>query len=116
MEPDPSAQASVPDDNTTLLAVLHELAEDGWTENMSATDDGDVRCPSCGTVSPAADVSPDHLRRLEGASDPDDMMAVLAITCPACSAKGVVVASYGPNAGEADSLLLQALDQQRPGF
>ena len=103
----------MPDDNT-LLAVLHSFAEDGWTENLSVTDDGDVRCPSCDTVSPAAEWL-DRLRRLEGASDPDDMMAVLAITCPRCGARGVVVANYGPNASEGDSMLLQALGDQRPG-
>ncbi len=105
----------MPNDNTTLLAVLHALAEEGWIENLSVTDEGEVRCPSCDTVSPAGDVSLDRLRRLEGASDPDDMMAVLAITCPSCDARGVVVANYGPNASEGDSLLLQALGDERPG-
>ena len=102
-------------DDSTLLAVLHSFADDGWTENLSVTDDGDIRCPSCDTVTPPADAGLDRLRRLEGVSDPDDMMAVLAITCPSCGARGVVVANYGPNASEGDSLLLQALGDQRPG-
>lgn len=113
-EPGTSQESSVPSDNTTLLAVLDSLAEDGWTVNLSATDEGDVRCPSCDTASPAEDVALDRLRRLEGASDPDDMMAVLAITCPSCGARGVVVANYGPNASEGDVLLMQALEDERP--
>ena len=115
VEPANGDAPNVPSDNTTLLAVLNAFAEEGWTENMSATDEGEIRCPACSTVSPAGDVSPDELRRLEGASDPDDMMAVLAITCPNCAAKGVIVANFGPNASEADALLMQALDDHQPG-
>ena len=47
------------------------------------------------------------LCRLEGASDPDDMAAVVALTCPNCQAKVVLVLKYGPDATaeEADVLL-----------
>jgi endogenous inhibitor of DNA gyrase (YacG/DUF329 family) len=113
-EPGRSEVPHVPNDNTTLLAVLTGFDEDGWTENMSATDDGEVRCPQCGKVSSTDDVTFDRLRRLEGASDPDDMMAVIGVTCPNCEAKGVIVAHYGPNASEADAFLLQALNRRRP--
>jgi len=113
-EPGTSQESSVPNDNTTLMAVLESFAADGWTENMSATEEGEVRCPNCDTVSPAEDVALDRLRRLEGASDPDDMMAVLAVTCPSCGARGAVVAHFGPNASEGDVLLLQALEDERP--
>ena len=53
------------------------------------------------------------LRRLEGASDPAEMMAVVAITCPRCEARGVLVLGYGPAAAVEDSDVLRALDDQR---
>lgn len=104
-----------PGDDTTLVAVLDALASEGWTENMSVDDEGQVRCPQCSTVSRPEDVGVDRLRRLEGASDPADMMAVVALTCPSCQARGVVVASYGPDATEGDVFLLRALEDIRPG-
>ncbi len=114
-DPDRGAAAPAPSDNTTLHEVLAALAEEGWTANLSITDDGEVRCPECGITSPPEDVGVDRLRRLEGASDPDDMMAVVAMTCPNCAARGVAVASYGPNATEGDVFLLRALEDIRPG-
>lgn len=104
-----------PSDDTTLIEVLAALGSEGWTENMSVNDDGEVRCPQCSTVSRPEDVGVDRLRRLEGASDPADMMAVVALTCPICESRGVVVASYGPDATEGDVFLLRALEDIRPG-
>jgi hypothetical protein len=108
-EPSPASDG-VPNDNTTLLAVLDRLAGDGWNENMSVTADGQVRCPRCRTESDPGSVALDTIRRLEGASDPADMVAVLALTCPNCQAKGVVVANYGPEASEGDVILLNAIE------
>jgi hypothetical protein len=106
--PNPAGDG-VPNDNTTLLAVLDTFGRDGWNENMSVTEDGQVRCPRCRNESDPGSVTLDAMRRLEGASDPADMVAVLALTCPNCTAKGVVVANYGPEASEGDAILLNAV-------
>ncbi|MCU1393189.1 MAG: hypothetical protein JWM34_1617 [Ilumatobacteraceae bacterium] len=60
------------------------------------------------------------LRRLEGASDPSDAMAVVALTCPACNSRGTAVLAYGPAASKEDSDVLVALrdhrgDENAPG-
>ena len=47
--------------------------------------------------------------RLEGASDPADMLHVSALRCPVCGTGGAFVSPYGVNAGEADAAVLLAL-------
>ena len=58
-------------------------------------------------------VTMSSLRRLEGASDPDDMLAVVALACPACGTQGTVVLGFGPNATAEDSDVLKALRDER---
>ena len=51
-----------------------------------------------------------HLeRRLEGASDPDDLALVVATNCPICGAPATLVLSYGPHASDQDSDIVLAL-------
>jgi hypothetical protein len=102
-----------PGDRTTLTAVLADLAAAGWTGNVSVTSDGRVRCPACRAESDPAEVAVDSLRRMEGASDPDDMLAVMAVTCPACQEKGAAVLHYGPTASLEEAEVLRAIDGQR---
>jgi hypothetical protein len=53
----------------------------------------------------------DHrLYRLEGASDPDDMVAVAALRCPSCKTRGTLVLSYGPETSAVDADVLCCLD------
>ena len=54
-----------------------------------------------------------HLRRLEGASDPDDMLAVVGLACPHCSAQGTAVLGYGPEAAAVDAEVLERLEDAR---
>jgi len=65
------------------------------------------------TTVDAAAVTMSSLRRLEGASDPDDMLAVVALTCPACGTDGTVVLGYGPNGTAEDGDVLKALRDER---
>ena len=73
-----------------------------------------MRCGACRTVSDAATVSINALSRAEGASDPDDMAAVAALTCPWCSMGGALVLSYGPTASMEDADVLERLSDERP--
>jgi len=66
-------------------------------------------CFTCHTVSDASQLEVEALRRTEGASDPDDMLAVVALACPRCGARAAVVLGYGPESGEDDAEVLLAL-------
>lgn len=98
---------------STMVDVLEAYAQGGFGSSFVVTDDSDVECVECSTVSPPASVSMSSLRRLEGASDPDDMIAVVAITCPACNARGTAVLGFGPMATVQDSDVLQGLRDER---
>lgn len=99
----------VPSDNTTLLEILDELAEQGYSGSMTITPDGKLLCPSCGAAVDPSEVHVHETRRLEGASDPDDMMIVLAVECVPCSAKASLVLHYGPEASSEEMELLTHL-------
>ena len=102
-----------PSDHTTLTEVLDGYAEAGFTTSFAAQDGGAVRCDACGS-----DLDPERLdmcslRRLEGASDPDDMLAVVALRCDVCRASGTMVLGYGPAASDVDGDVLRALQDRR---
>ncbi len=96
-----------------LDELLAAFSADGFTCSMTPLAGGTVRCGECGQAPAAGDFAVEALRRTEGASDPGDMSAVVALTCPSCGTKGTVVLRFGPEAGEADEDVLGALD--RPG-
>ena len=102
-----------PSDNTTLTTVLAGYEGSGFDAAFSPRDASVIECLTCGATLPAAQFTIASLRRLEGASDPDDMIAVVAITCPMCSAQGVLVLGYGPMASAQDSDILVALHDGR---
>jgi hypothetical protein len=107
-------------DPSSMFEILRDFQGDGFTADLFAEERGDIRCGSCDAVTPAGEIDVAELRRLEGASDPADMAAVVAGTCPACGSKGVMVVMYGPEASGADTDVLAALStpavpQERPG-
>ena len=85
------------------------LAEQGWSEQATPLEGALIRCEPCGQTSPADEVGVDSLHRVEGASDPDDMAVVVAITCPHCGSQDALVLTYGPEASAADADVLLAL-------
>jgi hypothetical protein len=110
---DRATPPGVPSDNTTLQEVLRRFAADGWTSHLwldrpAQASDAVVRCGHCGQASEIAALTIAAVRRLEGASDPADMLAVLGVTCPACATEGAMVLHYGPEADEAETRLLLA--------
>ena len=106
------AQPGAPGDNTTLSHVLAHYEHAGFTGEFELVDDG-LRCTTCGSTSPPGDFAMHSLRRLEGASDPDDMLAVVAVTCPVCATAGVVVLMFGPEASRAEADVLAAFQDLR---
>jgi hypothetical protein len=112
------APTDQPSDNTTLTEVLESYAASGYSTNFWAEADANVRCDSCQSVLPSRRLVMHSIRRLEGASDPADMAAVVATSCPVCGAEGTMVLSYGPTASEFDADVLLALSDRRdtPGL
>lgn len=100
-------------DEVTLTSILHLYSEGGFDGIFGVTAEGLVDCSGCDTDSSPAAVEMHSIRRLEGASDPDDMVAVAAITCPACGAHGTLTLQYGPMATAQDSDVLRALRDRR---
>ena len=100
-------------DETTLTAVLASYEASGFDAQLAATDEGQVHCFSCGTTTAPASLVLHSLRRLEGASDPADMLAVAAVSCSSCAAKGVLVLNYGPEATPGEAAVLIGLEDRR---
>lgn len=101
--------AGNPSDYDTVQGVLATLAADGWDGEADTREGGTIRWRRCGHESPAGEVEVAVLRRMEGASDPDDLVAVVAAPCPTCGDKASLVLHYGPTAGPADNDVLAAL-------
>ena len=101
-------------DAETLLDVLGALADEGFSGEFAAmevdgTGHGRIACSACHHVFAADAPVVDDLRRLEGASDPDDMLAVVAVECANCGLRGSLVLNYGPTATEEDAAVLLGL-------
>jgi hypothetical protein len=106
--------AGVPSDNTELRAIIEDYERQSFDKTF-VTAPTTVTCETCGTVLQAERVVVHSLARLEGASDPDDMLAVLAISCSVCAAKGTLVVAYGPTADDLSLALLAQSDDGEPG-
>ena len=98
--------------DTPLLAVLAGYEAEGYTGQFNARDGGLIHCFSCGEDFPAVRCRDGDIRRLEGASDPSDMLAVIPVKCPNCSTLGVLVTNYGPEASVADAEVLVELERE----
>jgi hypothetical protein len=106
----PEPQPAAPSDNDTLTSVLQAYVDNGYAANMTVTDDGLLRCPTCRNEVPPDNTCLHALRRMEGASDPADMLAVLALECPKCGALGTAVVHYGPDSTEGEVTVLLAVE------
>jgi hypothetical protein len=113
---DPAASNPVtvdPSDNTTLTEVVDGYRAVGYDGDFFAEEDARVRCGSCQSSMPANQLTQYSMRRLEGASDPDDMVAVVATICPHCDAHGTLVLGLGPMASASDGAVMTAMIDRR---
>jgi hypothetical protein len=110
---DDAGRDMVPTDGTTLTEVLAVHAEAGYRGQFEVESAASVRCLNCDASSPPDTLTMVGLRRLEGASDPDDMLGVYAVVCPACDAKGVLVLGFGPTAPHEEAEVGHALRDRR---
>ena len=84
--PSPAAATNEPAELTTIVDLLSDYAAAGYDTELSVTVDARVHCKACGEDTAAVAMQLDSLRRIEGASDPDDMQVVVALVCQ-CGAK-----------------------------
>jgi hypothetical protein len=110
---DRGAEFGVAQDATTITEVVAELEAAGHEGQFIARAGGELECLTCRRHVDAAAVGNFDMRRLEGASDPDDMLAVVGLACPACGARGTVVLNYGPTASADDAEVLERLEDPR---
>lgn len=112
----PGDAPGVARDATSISAVVDAFEAAGYSGQFAVRGGGAVECLTCHLESPADTVPVEHLRRLEGASDPDEMMAIFAITCPRCGVEGTLLLGYGPAADLDDAEVLAGLDSPpQPG-
>ena len=97
--------------DATITSVLDAYRADGYEVDYAV--ENDVLVDGAGQAIDPADVVVVSMRRLEGASDPADNLVVAAITTRDGKARGTVILRFGPEASEAEALLLQASDDRR---
>ena len=100
-------------DAQTITDALRSLEAAGYTGQFRALEGARVECFTCHQASPARELAVEEMIRLEGPTDPADMVAAIALTCPRCSARGTLVLSYGPDSTLEDAEALQALGDER---
>jgi hypothetical protein len=97
-------------DARSLGEILAMYEGQGFTAQFGTRPGGHIVCFSCHYEGPAEDFELASLSRTEGASDPDDMLAVAALRCAKCGVDGTLVMGYGPEASEDDVEVLRRLD------
>lgn len=112
LPPEPEG-THAPSDTTTLMEVLARYQSSGFDTQLAPREGGIVHCFGCGTETPARSLHLVSLRRMEGASDPADMIAVAAVRCPSCGRGGLLTLPYGPEADADDAEVLLALQDHR---
>jgi hypothetical protein len=105
--PDP---AGAPSDAAVLTDILAALGRDGYTLPLAVDAEGGIAGPDGPWE--LADVMVDVQRRLEGASDPADMVAVFGLRRGASDERGALVVSYGPQATAEEADVLRALAER----
>lgn len=103
-----TTDAAMPTDEP-LTAAEGDVTRDGG--QFSAVEGALVHCFTCGRDFPAAGIDASSSRRLEGVSDPADMLLVVGVTCPHCGTGGSLTLSYGPESTVEDAEVVLALDR-----
>ena len=105
----------VPNDASQLIDVLQHAEANGFAAEFEVAGDGsgheDLWCPHCEVESSASSFERAWSIRLEGASDPADMLHVSALTCPKCGTGGVFITPFGPTASQRQASVLRALPE-----
>lgn len=104
------AAAPTPD---TLTDALARYEAHGFRGQFIVRAPDVVECLTCKAKQAPGRIRMVALHRLEGDTDPSDQVAVAALVCGACSAKGILVMAFGPEASREDQVALQGFDDHR---
>jgi hypothetical protein len=94
----------------SLAELVTGFEAAGFRGQMAARPGGRLVCFVCHREFAAGDADLVAMRRTEGASDPGDMVAVLALKCPHCGTKATAVLGFGPESDEDDAEVLRLLN------
>ena len=109
-DPADLADRGAPSDDDSVTGVLRSLVGAGFASSFRpAASRIALVCGTCQAITDASNLGVASERRLEGASDPDDMVLVIAAICSICRTGGVIVLGYGPIASSEDSGIVAAL-------
>jgi hypothetical protein len=97
----------------SLLGILATFRDEGFTYDFATRPGGMVECGQCHVPHRADTLELHRLERLEGDSDPSEMLAVCAVSCPNCGIRGSLVLSFGPESTREDDDVLELLDDAR---
>lgn len=109
----PSSPPETPTEDPTVTKMVAVSADAGYAYEFVVQSDTRIRCSNCQGLRHASEYSMDALRRMEGASDPDDTVAVIGVRCPACAAQGTMVLNYGPSGSPEEGDVLLAVHDNR---
>ncbi len=96
----------------TLTGAIARMRALGYTNDLAATEEGNLVCGACGAVEDPATMHIDHTVRFEGDSDPGDEAILIAVSCH-CGALGLYSAAYGAAAPPADAAVLTRFATRR---
>jgi hypothetical protein len=99
-------------EDTSLSTVQGILADEGYAGQFIAVEEARVLCTQCRSLLAASWLRADDVTRLEGASDPADMMVVIPLTCPVCHLRGTLVLSFGPEMSLEEDEVFKAMPRQ----
>jgi hypothetical protein len=97
----------------SLLGILATFQDEGFTNDFRTRPAGVVECGKCHVPHRADELELHHLERLEGDSDPSEMLAVCAVSCPSCGIRGTLVLTFGPESTREDDDVLELIDDAR---
>jgi hypothetical protein len=97
----------------SLLGILAALRDEGFTYDFHTRPGGVVECGECHAPHPADRLELHRVDRLEGDSDPAEMLAVCAVACPKCGIRGTLVLTFGPESTREDDDVFVLLDDAR---
>ena len=97
----------------TIADALREFEQRGYVGQFVIREGGAVECEACHTQHRPKDVAVEAMRRVEGVSDPADMVFIGALRCPHCGRSGTATMKYGPEASREETIVLREIDHDR---
>lgn len=97
----------------SIADALKEFERRGYVGQFAVRPGGHVECVACGCQHEPEKVPLSAMRRVEGVSDPADMVFVGALECTCCGQRGTATLKYGALAQPEEAQVLRHLDNRR---